>query len=472
MTHRPATVAALLLVALLSALEATVVTTAMPTVVADLGGIEWYGWVGASYLLASTLAVPLFGKLSDVLGRKRVLYFGVATFLAGSLAAGFAPGLLALVVARTVQGLGAGAMQPTTLTIVGDLFSLGERGKVQAAFGTVWGASGALGPLLGGWIVSQWSWPWVFWVNLPFGLAAVAVLQVAYRESFEPRRAQIDWLGAALLTVASIALLLGAEGTAPALTLPLGVAAAVGFVGAEWRAASPILPIPLLVRPVVAAAAGSSLVLGAAMAGVSLFVPLWAQGVLGADPTAAGSALALMLIGWPVAAGVSSRMVMRVGFRPSVWVGAAFVAAALATLAGATTYGSLWGVRAAMLLFGSGMGLTVNAQLLAVQVGAAHHERGVATSTGLFARSMGSALGAGGLGAVLAAGLGDAVPAERVSALLDPRGAVASPEATAALDGALGPIWAVLVGLALINVVVVAFYPRSPPVVAAGADPR
>ncbi len=464
-THRPLTVAALLCGVFMGAMEATVVGTAMPTIVADLGGLSLYGWVGASYLLASTITVPLYGKLADVLGRKPVLLFGTAIFLLGSIASGLAPSIELLIAARALQGLGAGAMQPMALTIVGDIFTLEERGKVQAAFGAVWGLSGAVGPLLGGLIVEHLDWPWVFWINLPFGLTSMAVLPLVYREAKLPASgARIDWAGALTITSASICLLLAAERHQPLLTLPLGLALLGVFVQVERRAASPILPLPLLLRPSVGVAALSSVVLGATMMGAVLFTPLWAQGVLGASPTEAGTIIATMLVGWPIASAVANRLVLRFGFRPPVWIGSLFIAGGVVLHhVGIAHLGALGLVRLAMFFFGAGMGLTVTAQLLAVQLGAAHHERGVATSTGIFARSMGGALGAGALGAVLAAGLGTRLDAETVARLLDPhqRAEVLDPEVASALGGALSPIWFVLVALALTNLLVVAFYPAG-----------
>lgn len=474
-TNRTLTVAALLLGMFMSAMEATVVGTAMPTVVADLGGIALYGWVGASYMLASTISMPLYGKLADVLGRKPVLLFGTAVFLLGSLVSGFAPSIEMMIAARTLQGLGAGAMQPMALTIVGDIFTLKERGRVQAAFGAVWGLSGALGPLLGGLIVQYLDWPWVFWINLPFGLASMMVLPLAYREKAEAQKAvAIDWLGALTISAASILLLLGAERTYPMVTLPLGFVLMGAFVFVERRAISPILPLGLLMRPMVAVAAASSLVLGGAMMGAVLFTPLWAQGVRGASPTEAGSVIATMLVGWPVASAVANRLVLRFGFRPPVWAGSLFITVGLSIHLGAIAYDlPLHLVRLGMLFFGCGMGLTVTAQLLAVQTSAAQNERGVATSTGLFARSMGGALGAGAFGAILAAGLGRSLDPETVSRLLDPaaRASVLTGDVAGALGAALAPIWTVLFVLSLVNLVVVAFYPKGSTEPAAPAEP-
>lgn len=464
-TNRPLTVAALLLAMFMSAMEATVVGTAMPTVIADLGGIALYGWVGAAYLLASTVTVPLYGKLADLYGRKYVILFGIALFLVGSIASGMAGSIEALIAARALQGLGAGAMQPITLTIVGDIFSLEERGRVQGAFGSVWGMAGIAGPLLGGFLVDALSWRWVFWINVPFGIASMLVLMHAYAEKPVPfRTVHVDWLGAGAIAAASVLLLVGAERTWPAVTIPLGLVLLVAFVVIERRAKSPVVPIPLLLRPAIGVASLSSALLGAAMMGAVIFTPLYAQGVRFATPTEAGATIAPMLVGWPIASAVANRVVLRFGFRAPVWIGAAVVITGLTGHLFAIESGaSLWAIRAAMFVYGLGMGLTVTAQLLAVQSQVSHDERGVATATNLFSRSMGGALGVGALGAVLAAALGEHLSPETVSALLSPHGArSASGDAVAAaLGDALAPVWWTLAALALVNVVVVAFYPKD-----------
>jgi EmrB/QacA subfamily drug resistance transporter len=462
-TNRRLTVAALLASIAMSALEATVVGTAMPTVIADLGGIDRYGWVGAAYLLASTVTMPLYGKLADLYGRRPTLVFGIVMFTIGSALSGAAPSMDFLIAARALQGLGAGAMQPVSMTIIGDLFKLEERGRVQGLFGTVWGVSGMAGPILGGYIVQTIGWQWVFWINLPFGLIAIPLLFFAYHEERRERpRVSVDWAGGAALTLASIALLLGAQREWPWLTFPLGVALAVLFVGIERRAASPVLPLGLVTERRIAVTSFASFFLGAAMMGAVMFLPLFAQGVLGATAPEAGSTIAAMLIGWPIAAAFTTRMVTRIGFRLPMIFGTLLVLAGLGTLAWLARPGvSLWALRGSMLVYGLGMGLSLTAQLLAVQSGVTAKDRGVATSTNLFARSMGGALGAGALGAVFAAALGASLPAETVSALLDAshRSSVATPEIHDALAQGLAPIFQSAAALAALAMIASLLYP-------------
>src|SRR3954449_6509485 len=203
-TNRPLTVVSLLLSLSMAAMEMTVVSTAMPTVVGDLGGIHYYSWVFTAYLLTSTVTVPIYGKLADLYGRKPVLLAGIAIFLVGSMASGLAQGIGALIAFRALQGLGAGAMQPTTLTIVGDIYNLEERARMQGVFGAVWGVAGLIGPLLGGIIVATLSWRWVFYVNVPFGILSAVLLAFFFVESVEKKAHRLDIAGATLLSLSVV----------------------------------------------------------------------------------------------------------------------------------------------------------------------------------------------------------------------------------------------------------------------------
>lgn len=466
-SHRPLTVIALLLSMFMSAMEATVVGTAMPTIIADLGGITVYGWVGASYLLASTVSVPVYGKIADLFGRKRILLFGILLFLGGSVASGFATNIWMLIAARTIQGLGAGAMQPISLTVIGDIFTIEERGRIQGVFGAVWAIAGIAGPLLGGTIVHYWSWPWVFWINIPFGIASMIILVRNYHEKITPRaETHLDWTGALVLMFGSLSLLLGASREIPLLTIPLGLALFAAFVVIEQRAKDPVLPLSMLRGRTVLVATISSSLLGATMMGTLMYIPLFGQGVLGLAPADAGAAIAPMLVGWPIASAITSRMLTRIGFRAPVLLGSLIIAVSLVVFAYIAGHDpSLRSIQLIMTIYGLGMGFANTALLIAVQSAVDWGQRGVATATTMFSRSMGGALGAGGLGAVLAASLASTMSPEDVTHLLDPhRGAAhaaTSPEVVAALSSALTGIFWIACVMGLVNMVVVAFYPRT-----------
>lgn len=461
-TNRTVTVAALLMSMFMAAMEATVVATAMPTVISDLGGLALYGWVAAAYLLASTVTVPLYGKLADRHGRKPILMSGITLFLIGSLASGASTSIELLIAFRALQGLGAGAMQPIVLTIIGDLYTPAERGRVQGFFGAVWGIAGVSGPILGGAIVALVSWRWVFWINLPLGLATLAVLAVAYREAPRARQTTpLDLAGAAAILFSSLALLLAASGVLPWVTAALGIVLAVAFVLLEKRVKDPLLPIGLVTRPRIAVAASASLLLGGAMMGVLSFLPLHVQGVLSGAPTEAGLVIAPMLVGWPIASAMTSRLLMRIGYRRPIRIGVVVATLGMAALAWlAVARAPMWTLGASMFVFGAGMGLANTALLIGVQASVGWEQRGVATALTQFARTMGGALGVGALGAMLAAKLGAALPPATVRALLEAHeGAPVAHEAPVidALNAALGPLfWVGAASAALAFLVVMA----------------
>lgn len=424
-TNRPLTVVSLLLSISMAAMEMTVVSTAMPTVVGDLGGIHFYSWVFTAYLLTSTVTVPLYGKLADLYGRKPVLLFGIAVFLAGSMASGLARGIGALIAFRAVQGLGAGAMQPTTLTIVGDIYNLEERARMQGVFGAVWGVAGLIGPLLGGVIVKYLSWRWVFFINVPAGIAAAALLVGALHENVEHRRHSLDWAGSALLTFGLTALLFGAQGGwASGLGLPVAALCLTAFWFVERRAPEPVLPLELFRQRVMAVATGAGALVGAGMISMVTYVPLYVQGVLGGSPTEAGSAITPMVIGWPIASAISGRALPRIGFRILVRSGLIISALAAAALAVLLRPGApLWVPQAMTALFGVGLGLANTALLIAVQTSVGWRQRGVATASTMFARTIGGTLAVGVLGALLSAALmrDGSVPPDAADQLLGPR---------------------------------------------------
>jgi EmrB/QacA subfamily drug resistance transporter len=423
-THRPLTTIALALSLFMAALEMTVVSTAMPTVVSDLGGIQHYAWVFTAYMLASTITVPIFGKLADLYGRKPILLFGIGLFLVGSVASGLSPSMEWLIAFRTLQGLGAGAMQPVTLTVVGDIYSLEERARVQGLFSGVWGLSGLLGPLAGGFIVRWLSWHWVFFINVPVGLATAGLLVTCFHEDIQKQKRTLDIAGAVLLALGMVALLLGAQRQG-SQWVPLALAAVLlaAFILVERKVKEPIIPPSIFtIRTIVIASVASAL-FSAAMFGATTYVPLFVQGVLGGTPTQAGGILTPMLVGWPVCSIIAGRLLMKVGFRPLIvgGLGAAGVATvAMALLLRPGVPLLLPGL--AMAVFGMGLGFASTALLIAVQTSVGWEMRGVATASNMFFRTVGGAVGVGAMGGVLVARLtaDPSVPVTAANELLGP----------------------------------------------------
>ncbi len=439
-TSRPLTVVSLLLGLFLAAMEMTVVSTAMPTVVAELGGLPLYAWAFAGYMLTTTVTVPIWGKLADLRGRKPVLLAGIALFLLGSSACGWAGSMTSLIAWRAVQGLGAGAMQPVTFTIIGDLFDLHERGKMQGLFGAVWGIAGLVGPLVGGAIVHTVGWRWIFWVNLPFGVASATVLALAYHERQERHEHRLDVGGAALLAVAVVAALLAARSRAyGAVAIPVAVVATALFLAVERRAREPLLPLDLFAQRVMAVGSAAGALMGAAMISTVTYVPLWVQSVLGASPTAAGAAIAPMALGWPVASAISGRLLARVGYRRLLFSGFGVAAIAALLLPLLLRPGApLLAVQGVMASYGVGLGLANPPLLIAIQTSVPWNRRGVATASTLFFRTIGGTLAVGLLGGVLAHALGGAgARPELVEKLLGPERASLDPAAVASVSGAL-----------------------------------
>ena len=395
---------------LLAALEATVVGTAMPTIVAALGGLAHYSWVFSAYLLTSTVTVPVWGKLSDLFGRRRLFQIGVAVFLLGSAACGFAQTMTQLIIARSVQGLGAGALVPLAMTIIGDIFTLEERAKMQGLFSGVWGLSSIFGPIVGGFITDQLSWRWVFLINLPVGIAAAIIIGVALVEPPRHEKPSIDYLGATVLTLAVTILLLvlGAQHLASPRNLVL-IALVIGsliwFIHIERHAKDPVVPLALFRNRVVAVAVGVGFLAGIAMFAAITFVPLLAQGVLGATATQAGSFLTPLMLSWVTVSIVGGRLLIRFGARVLVLIGLVLMLGgfiALATFTRTTPRGLMIGE---LIAIGSGLGLVMLTLLIAAQHSVAREQLGITTSLNQFSRSIGGAIGVAILGALLASGL-------------------------------------------------------------------
>lgn len=468
-TRREATFRALLLAVFLAAMEATIVSTALPRIVAELGGLALYGWVGTAYLLAATVTMPLYGRLADLFGRKPIFQLGLVLFFVGSALAGGARSIALLLAGRAVQGLGAGSIQPVAMTIIGDLYPVEERAKVQGIIGSIWAVAGVAGPFLGALLVEGPGWRWVFWVNLPFAALSALLIHRALhdRPAQRPARHALDLPGTALLVGAAVGLLLAAEGALPLVALPAGIVAAFAFVAVERRSPEPLLPLPLLKRPEVSISSGAAAASGALLMGFVIYLPLYLQGVLGLAPAASGLVLGPLLVGWPAASTLSIRLVRRVGFRRVAVGGAALIAIGMISVSLALLARAPVAIIGALsLLVGVGLGFATTSMLVALQTRVEFRERGIATATNLFARSLGSALGVGVLGALLGHGLGTGAVADEVRRQLAPgaqaaRSALDS-SAVAVLGAALEPVWWTLCALAVIQALIVWRYPRDP----------
>ncbi|MEA2464078.1 MAG: hypothetical protein QOJ98_1825 [Acidobacteriota bacterium] len=430
---------------LLAALEATIVGTAMPTIVAALGGLAHYSWVFSAYLLTSTVTVPVWGKLSDLFGRRRLFQIGVLVFLIGSALCGFATTMTQLIIWRAVQGVGAGALVPLAMTIVGDIFTLEERAKMQGLFSGVWGISSVFGPLVGGFITDQLSWRWVFWINLPVGIAAAALIGIALKEPKRESRPSIDYAGAAVLTLAMTMLLLVlGEGSDPRLLLQprnLALMAAVvvllaAFVRIENRAVDPVVPFALFRNPVVTVAIIVGFLAGIAMFAAITFVPLLAQGVFGATATEAGTFLTPLMLSWVLASIVGGRLLIRMSSRSMVLIGLTLMLVGFCALSTFTRDTPRMVMIVELILIGAGLGVTMLILLIASQHAVRREQLGITTSLNQFSRSMGGALGVAVLGALLAAGLAEF--SQDPNALVNPEArAKIAPEELRALQGAL-----------------------------------
>lgn len=403
--RRAAVTAGLMLGMFLAALEATVVSTAMPTVVASLGGIDHYSWVFSAYLLTSTASVPLWGRLSDLSGRRPVYLAAIALFLTGSMLAGVSQTMFQLIVFRLIQGLGAGGLIPLGLTIIGEIYTLAERTRMQAVFSSLWGVSSVAGPLIGGIITDAVSWRWVFYVNLPIGLIAGAVVHRSLPHEKPTEGASLNWPGGLLLFVAT-GLVLVASSEATVLWGIAALASCVAFAWVDRRAPSPILPLSLLSNRAVAVATMVGVLASTALFGTLAFVPLLMQVSTGASATSAGQILTPLYLMWVLASIVAARMLFRIGARASTVIGTVAVFIACAALPWSAAHASRAWIFGDIALMGAGLGFSMLSLLLVVQHSVDRSQLGLATSLNMFGRSMGGAVGVAVMGAILAAGLG------------------------------------------------------------------
>ncbi|MVU81730.1 MFS transporter [Nocardia sp. ET3-3] len=399
----------------LVALDSTIIATAVLTITDQLGGFAQFPWLFSIYLLAQAVTVPIYGKLADMVGRKPVMLFGIGVFAVGSLLCGLATSMIGLIAFRAVQGIGAGAVSPISMTIAGDIYTVQERAKVQAYLASVWAASSVLGPLLGGVFSEYISWRWIFLINLPLAALAAWMILRKFTESAPRQSHRIDYLGAGLLTVGAGALILALleGGQAWAWNSPASLAlfaggaiVLAGFALVERRAANPILPLWVFHRRIVVASSLASLLVGAILLGLTSYVPTFAQGVLGSGALLAGLTAGALTLGWPVTASQAGKVYLRIGFRSTALIGSVLAVLGAASLLLVDEDSTLLQVAIGCFVVGMGMGLVASPTLIAAQASAEWSERGVVTATNIFARSIGSAVGVAVFGALVNARLG------------------------------------------------------------------
>jgi EmrB/QacA subfamily drug resistance transporter len=408
----------------LSSLEGTVVATAMPTIVAQLGGLEYYAWVFSIYMLTSTTVMPIFGKLSDIYGRRPIFIVAMGTFLIGSLLCSLAQTMPQLIVFRAVQGLGGGGLLPLAFTVIGDIYTLERRAKIQGLFSTIWAVSGILGPLGGGYLVETVSWRSVFFINVPVVVLATLLMLVIWRDVAPRAPGRVDYLGSALLSGAVIVLLLAlfelndGRGWAEARFLALigtFVALLIALAWVERRAPNPMLPLALFRDKVFGVAVVHGFLAGVAVFGSWVFIPLFVQAVLGLSPTVAGASIMPQSLTWVAASIIGTRLMTRVGFRSMILVGMASTVVGLLGMAFLQPDTPLWVVLVLSGLQGVGMGLTLPPFLIVVQSSVARPVMGTATSNLQFSRNIGGTVGVSVMGVLLALQLTQGLIAQGLS---------------------------------------------------------
>ena len=409
-TKRPLVLISVMLAMFVGAVEATIVSTAMPAIAGELGGFSRYSWIFSAYLLMSTVTVLIYGKLADLFGRKPVFFIGLSIFLVGSILCGFAGSMEQLIVYRLIQGLGAGAVMPIATTIVGDIYSTEERAKIQGYLSSVWGISAVSGPVIGGLIVQYWDWKYVFWVNVPLGLLAMAGIYFFLHEPAIERKVAIDYKGAVLLTT-SLSLILfwlveGGQSFSRSsftslLLILLGAALLTLFIWVERKAVDPMMPFAIWKNPVILYANLVSLTTGVILIGISSYLPTYVTGVMEQSAMIAGFTLTAMSIGWPIASSVAGHLLIRFGtFKVSFVGGISLVLGSLMFLWMTGESGPLWAAFSSFFV-GVGMGLTSTSFIVTIQGAVSREQRGSATAANMFMRNFGNTVGAAIFGAVL-----------------------------------------------------------------------
>lgn len=388
-----------------AAMDSTVVGTALPTIARELGSFQLYPWIVAGYLITATTTVPLWGRLADLRGRKPVLMTGLAIFVAASALCAASPGMAWLIAFRTLQGIGAGCIQPLVFTTVADIFPLPQRARLQGFFSSMWAIAAIVGPALGALFVSTIGWRWIFTINVPIGVIGTVLLW-GYAERKQPVAGRLEVRGAILLTVAVTALLIGlgtgSQSATPIWPVAAGAIALLGlFLWLEWRSPSPIVPLRLLKHRVIGPAVLIATLAGTLMFGVTAYLPLWVQSVQGGSAYEAGVAVAAMSFGWPIASAISGFVMVRVGYQRLVVFGSVALVAGTVMLAAARPEGGFLWASVGSAVIGIGMGSFTAPILIVIQTAVDWAQRGAATALNQFSRTIGGAVGVALMGIVV-----------------------------------------------------------------------
>ena len=472
--------AAMMLVMVLASMEQTVTSTAMPTIIGDLHGLEHYAWVASVYLLACTVSMPLYGRLADVLGRKKVVLFAIGLFCVASVLAAVSRNMGQLIAFRALQGLGAGGVMPVVLTILGDIFTLEERARIQGVFSAVWGVAALAGPALGAFLVHTFGWRSIFYVNLPFGALGFAVLAWKYHDREKPHSTDLDLPGVTLLAVASTALLALVSGLGPGgwdnatsvALLVLAAASIVVFIRTERRAANPVLPPDLVIHRTIGPSLLGSLLLGICFLSLDTYVPLYVQGARGGGAAAAAGVVTPVMLTWAASGLFAAPLAVRWGFRNTAVLGSVLTVISFTGLVVCAVTGAPRSVLTGVLLLsGLGFGPASMAYILAAQNAVTWQQRGIITSGIQFFRTIGGAVGIGVLGMVF--NVLTASQFERLrtaginpAQLMDPHGrAKLPPDALRAASGTIGHgltwVFGFMLVSAVAQVLVTLFMPNT-----------
>ncbi|MFC2170949.1 MDR family MFS transporter [Calditrichota bacterium] len=396
---------ALMISVALAAIDITIVSTALPTIVSELSGVALYSWLVSIYLLTSTTSVPLYGQLADNLGRKPVLIWGIVLFTVASFLCTQATTMIQLIIFRALQGLGSGAILPMTMTIIGDIFDIEERARYQGFFSGVWGVSSIIGPALGAFILTFWSWHGIFYINLPIGALALLLVVKFYHEHNDSKHRTVDVAGALLMTAGvsflMLALQIESDGQLSNVLFSSSIICFSALVMVEKIVKSPFIPIPLLKKRIISVSYLVALFAGILQFGTTAFMPLFVQGAMGGTPTSVGLTMAPMAIGWPLGSILSGRLIIKMGYKPVLITGTTIgvLGSSLLLLMSSTTI--LPAVMGIVFLVGLAQGLITTPIVIAVQDAVDWKQRGITTALNQFSRTIGGVIGVAVMGSLL-----------------------------------------------------------------------